>query len=150
MSIQSSRLGLTLCLVLCSCNTGPGSGSVTITGGKSDTVYVDHTLAGTGLKRFEGRPVVVLIGHPFSGERKGEGRAQVTGWSFRIDFPAVRELGLYKGFVVFFDMDGDGKCTPGVDMGHQGATGGIPDPYVQWVEESSISVLDAKSCQPIL
>lgn len=149
MALLRVLASLTVCLALCRCNTGSEyvAASVEIEGGTPGGIYVDQTFVGEGCQRFEGRQVVARIGSAIPGERTGYGRTQVYVGSFRIEFPAVRELGLYKSFVFFFDMDGDGVCTPGQDLGFRSATGGGPDPYVIWIQEEDVSIMDAENCR---
>lgn len=134
------------------CGTAPepDPDPIEMRGGMAENAFADIRFAGSGLTRFEGRMVTIRVGGPvpiyFPRERTAVGRAPVSGGAFRLEFPRAREVDLYKPFGLFFDVDGDGKCTPGIDEGYLGATGGGSDTYVFDLAEFLVSPMTLQGC----
>ncbi|HEY3499716.1 MAG TPA: hypothetical protein VGK73_33725 [Polyangiaceae bacterium] len=78
--------------------------------------YWDLTIRGEDLDSYDGKKVLVRIGHPDRPpERLGSGEAIIESGAFALVFPAVWEADLYKTKLVLIDVDGDGACDSSVD-----------------------------------
>jgi hypothetical protein len=152
MDAKIFLLGMCFLTAFCGCLDGPGSDppNPSVKGGMPENEYADLTLAGANLGQYDGKHVLIRIGGPeplfYPRERTGAGSARISQGSFRIHFPSVREVGLYKWFVLFIDTDGDGRCAAGKDVGFMNATGGGGDPYVYAVEPWQIFPVEQADC----
>lgn len=95
--------------------SGESFGSVSVIRGGPDEHW-DLTIRGEGLDEYDGRRVLVRIGHPERPpERLGSGDVLIDAGAFELVFPAVWETGLYKTKLALIDVDGDRACDLSVD-----------------------------------
>jgi len=90
----------------------PGLQPILIRGGDPNGLFLHMRMAGEGLTEFEGRLVTVRTGFWPDG-RWSSGQARIIDGRFSLEFPQGHEASLYTQKTVLFDVDGDGRCSPG-------------------------------------
>jgi len=74
--------------------------------------YCDLTLQGEGLDAYDGMLVNLRVGSRTY--RHASAQARVVGGRFSLDWPQILDThNVYQDLFVVFDVDGDGRCSPG-------------------------------------
>jgi hypothetical protein len=135
-SVPHSLTAALLAMALMHCDSTQVSETSAIGkwGGLPDAQVADIQFEGDGFPQFEDFQVLLRMGQAKTEDQPEEiiahSLAIVQGGRFQIEMRGAREVGLYKKFILLFDLNRNRRCDPGIDLAHVGGTGAVPQPLV--------------------